>query len=883
MRIYLKKVLYTCTAAMFVFQAYSQQKSEGFVIGKAADFADNINGKVHSNARQVNFSFRLSEKVTVSGIIDSRKTDQEGSEIVGTDSNHAATFSLNTSKGGRVTGRYHSIKNKVYYSIDTDAAGNVVSVEEDMSKKVCVDYHVYQDNSNLRTAPRPRRTTAIPKYESLPGAKSVIYIDLDGEMSVSRWGTINAASFDYTDAEVKIIWDIAAQDYIAFNVNVTTDLAVFQAAAKNARKRCIVTPTTTAAPGAGGVAYINTFDDGSDDPCWVFNESPKVAGETVSHEVGHTVGLNHDGQTGGSSAYYQGHNNWGPIMGSAYGGTQIGQWSIGEYSQANNTEDDLKIIVTQNGFTYRADDAGNTIATARQLTVAADGGVAAGTLLNGINAGVITNRTDIDVFKLTAPIGGKVNLTIKPAAQYPDLNIKARLLDATGTEVFSSNPAGTSAATMAAAITGTLTAGTYYLEIDGVGDGASAAVGYSDYSCIGDYYISGTAPSPDPKPVAGFSADITSGCTGIAVTFKDLSSNSPSSWLWTLPGSGSVTSAVQNPTVIYNTKGTYKVTLKVSNSYGDHTATKEAYITIDGAEIPVANDVSICSPGGTVTLHATQGSGSVIWFSDSSYASKISSGVSYAVNVTATKKFYVAGGTIPAPAKLGPVANTIGTGADHAGGQYLIFNALKTFVLKTVKVYATGAKNRTFQLKDSAGTVLMEKTVMVSDGESRVTLNMDIPHGRNYQIGVAAGANLYRNDGGVTYPYTVANLAEIIKSTAAGLELQYYYYLYDWEIQDKAGCYSKLIPVKAVVETCTSLEDVFAGGFNVYPNPSEGSFVVNTISTDGELIITDMQGKEIRRMQVDAVQTQVSGLNKGCYILRYQHHQSTAQAKLIVQ
>ena len=32
------------------------------------------------------------------------------------------------------------------------------------------------------------------------------------------------------------------------------------------------------------------------------------------------------------------------------------QWSKGEYSSANNKQDDLAIITSQNGFTYRSDD-----------------------------------------------------------------------------------------------------------------------------------------------------------------------------------------------------------------------------------------------------------------------------------------------------------------------------------------------------------------------------------------------------------------------------------------------------------------------------------------------------------------------------------------------
>ena len=43
------------------------------------------------------------------------------------------------------------------------------------------------------------------------------------------------------------------------------------------------------------------------------------------------------------------------VMGAGYY-VPLVQWSKGEYLSANNQEDDLAIITTQNGFGYRADD-----------------------------------------------------------------------------------------------------------------------------------------------------------------------------------------------------------------------------------------------------------------------------------------------------------------------------------------------------------------------------------------------------------------------------------------------------------------------------------------------------------------------------------------------
>ena len=75
-------------------------------------------------------------------------------------------------------------------------------------------------------------------------------------------------------------------------------------------------------------------------------------------------------------------------------------------------------------------------------------------------------------------------------AQSPNLDIQARLLDASGNEITVSNPT----TVMTATIDQVVTAGTYYIEIDGVGSGDPMTNGYSDYGSLGHYFISGSIP-----------------------------------------------------------------------------------------------------------------------------------------------------------------------------------------------------------------------------------------------------------------------------------------------------------------------------------------------------------------------------------------------------
>jgi PKD repeat protein len=80
-------------------------------------------------------------------------------------------------------------------------------------------------------------------------------------------------------------------------------------------------------------------------------------------------------------------------------------------------------------------------------------------------------------------------------------------------------------------------------------------------------------------PVADFSTSSTSVCENGSVTFTDLSTNTPTSWLWNFGDGG--TSTVQNPTHVYATAGTYTVTLTATNATGSDGEVKNNHITVN--------------------------------------------------------------------------------------------------------------------------------------------------------------------------------------------------------------------------------------------------------------------------------------------------------------
>ena len=74
----------------------------------------------------------------------------------------------------------------------------------------------------------------------------------------------------------------------------------------------------------------------------------------------------------------------------------------------------------------------------------------------------------------------------------------------------------------------------------------------------------------EPKPVAQFMENTTSGTAPLAVKFTDTSTNSPTSWYWVF-GDGN-TSTQQNPVFTYSIPGTYSVNLTAFNGGGNSTS-----------------------------------------------------------------------------------------------------------------------------------------------------------------------------------------------------------------------------------------------------------------------------------------------------------------------
>ena len=409
-------------------------------------------------------------------------------------------------------------------------------------------------------APFPYGQTFL--LHSKSGSNRTIFIDFDGAViNATAWNAsfgvaanFSASGFDSdglpgsfgpTEMDlVQSVWQRVAEDYAPFDVDVTTQdpgLAALDRADASDQVYGVHAIITNSASlwqsvctsACGGIAYVGVSDMVAPNheyyqPAIIFQPglggtgaTAKTIAEGTSHEVGHNFGLNHDGTA--TLGYYAGQGSWAPIMGLGYN-RPIVQWSKGEYAGANNTEDDLAVMATH-GATPRADDYGNTIATAATLPTN-------GIVLNGI----ISTASDVDFFVVTATGPGSV--TVTPASVSPDLDVRLDLYDSAGAFVSSSDPpSATIDVDTASGMDATIAipgAGTYYVRVDGVGFGLAASTGYSDYASLGQYTIAATINGGPALTVASLS--VPSG--GVITATWHLASPTATDWIGLYASSG---------------------------------------------------------------------------------------------------------------------------------------------------------------------------------------------------------------------------------------------------------------------------------------------------------------------------------------------------------
>jgi hypothetical protein len=341
--------------------------------------------------------------------------------------------------------------------------------------------------------------TDLPALHSNSGAPATLYLDFDGHFESQFGGTrifgiqfggysnVRTPVFDldgdastFSDGELAAIREIhqrVAEDFAPFNIDVTTINPGNFANGKGLRAAIGGSQRDWYNPdgkkqAAGGISYVDSFtsDDVNTVYAWVDAMSPAFIADTVSHEAGHAFGLQHQSSydAAGTKTEYNTNGNSNlkaPIMGDPQRAARSLWWRGPNSEGRNNIQDDIAVISRPaNGFGFRADDHGDSAATATQMTFASQ-------QWNG--SGIIGQTSDVDFFTFEAE--GLISAKASVIDKGPNLDVRLELRDQAGNVIASSDPANS----LNAEIRTNVARGRYFLVV----------ASHGDYGDLGQYTV----------------------------------------------------------------------------------------------------------------------------------------------------------------------------------------------------------------------------------------------------------------------------------------------------------------------------------------------------------------------------------------------------------
>lgn len=314
-------------------------------------------------------------------------------------------------------------------------------------------------------------------------------------------------------------------------------------------------------------------------------------------------------------------------------------------------------------------------------------------------------------------------------------------------------------------------------------------------SCTNAWNAVGVGSAFVPGVQAGFSANLTTLCSlNDSLYFTNLSNNGKS-YVWDF-GDGTTSTSV-NPAHLYKAQGSYTVTLIADGGVcGRDSIGIDKYVTVALPDAPIASGTFACE--NTPAILIGLGTGTIEWFTNAVGGEAIGSGSPFLTPpINGTTTFYAENDELASAQSTGEPNNNFGTGSYFANtnSHAILFDAYDNFTLLSVTVYSDLSTYRTIELRDKSGNLIHSLRLLIDTGKQIVTLNYHVPPGKQYSLDLADGttAQLFRNQSGANYPYTIPGLLSITGNDLGDMP-GYYYYFYDWQVQ-KDPCTSARVPV----------------------------------------------------------------------------------------
>jgi PKD repeat protein len=388
-------------------------------------------------------------------------------------------------------------------------------------------------------------------------------------------------------------------------------------------------------------------------------------------------------------------------------------------------------------------------------------------------------------------------------------------------------------------------------------------------------------------PTALFAASSNS-CTDQTITLTDQSTNNPTSWSWTASGGTLSNASDQNPTIVFNTAGTYTVTLTATNSFGNSTPSSQT-LTINQTPTAAASNTGPFCVQSTITLNGS-GTGTYSWIGPGTYTSTqqnpvrnnallgmagtytlivTNNGCSDTSTTVVTVNFkptsVITGGTsfcandsltLSAASSTGGGPNTVAgyqwqlAGSPISGANSVTYNATQAGVYSVI---VTNSANC------SATSGNKTLTVNALPNVSATAFPADtICSGDSLTLTATGAATLVWNNSvsnGVPFAPVSGN-TYIVEGT------------------DANNC-SNTDTITVVVDPCVGLKDVYNNhAITVFPNPSNGNFEIRIAAPENhaDLKIVNSLGQLVYTQALDHKENLVAlkGFSSGIYFVLVQ-------------
>lgn len=332
------------------------------------------------------------------------------------------------------------------------------------------------------------------------------------------------------------------------------------------------------------------------------------------------------------------------------------------------------------------------------------------------------------------------------------------------------------------------------------------------------------------SPVADFEADNTEPALVDTVYFTDLSTNDPSSWLWSFTPSTVVfvdgtSPASQNPAVRFDNAGAYSVELTATNSYGSDSELKPDYINVaEGMTVAATADPTEICPGDWSQLNAYPSGGSG----------------TYTYSWTSDPAGFTS--SLPDPVVFPETTTTYYVEVDDG-----------------------------VQTASSEVVVIVNPLPEITLGDwPEMLCNVGVPP---VQLTALPAGGTYSGNGVSASGVFISSLAEL------GWNVITYTY------EDMNGCINSAQD-SIFVDNCVGTDEIMDDeqSVNLYPNPSAGAFTLESDRIIERIEIIDQRGNMVMMRKINDNTTALSALRaKGLYFVRIYLENSNSLPTVLVK